>query len=98
MPLRLTITPAGQAACCHVPWYCVKPSIRFQRVLNGVVGRSEVAAEVGRVDRHFGSRLIVGAAATRRHGRTSANKAAPPEPSAVCTSPVRVGVRANPRG
>ena len=74
MPLRLTITPAGQAVCCQVPWYCVNPSmvaaVHCAAQPNGAVCRTcEVTAEGGRINRDLESPslppdqdLIVGAA------------------------------------
>ena len=50
----------------------------LQRVLNGVIGRGKVLAEVGRVDRNFCSRLVVGtAAATTARWRLKGRAAGP---------------------
>ena len=59
MPLRVTITPAGQARLLPVPLVLREAVDGFQRILNGVIGRSEIPAEVGRIDRYLRGCLIV---------------------------------------
>ena len=64
MPLRLTITPAGHDGLLPCPLVLREAVDGLKRGLHVIVCCREIAVEVGRIDRDFGCRLIVRAAAS----------------------------------